>query len=514
MSAAGGVTAEELVRSLRRRQAALPSEIGTFVVFEACEAMLSHAPMAATLGSLIVSDEGTVSLPSAERTDQEGAARSLHSLLTSLLVVAGPAPTPALMRLAEEGPLDGRWTLDQMRDDLEAALVPLNRTASRRVLARLVRETGRSDRPSGRAQPRITFNELDQELSSLLGVEHEPTRESPEEIAQARSRATEARYRAPRQHHDDTVREAVENLEQSHDDVSFVDARAARRHDDKTVVDAVNAVHAAHTVDIYPPPQGRPFASQLRGLESISERPERTMRAPRGTSSLGGFALMLLAVGLAAAILVLRPDLLQRLRGEGAAPTAKPSALSTVQTPRGGDLIVRVSNERAQILRLVGHGPVTVKHLPVGVAHEFVAIADGAEPTRVLVPADAEWEQSPEGRRYEVAMQAGSALKPGTPLDLGDTLLPQTVGSARGDLGSVRIVTTPRGAKVYQLIGFAPEARVQDLTLDKSEELLIWKRGHEPVASIIEPSDFLAQPEQGANKLAQREITLKPRPKR
>lgn len=506
MSATGGVTAEELVRSLRRRQAALPSEIGTFVVFEACEAMLSHAPLVATLGSLVVSDEGTVSLPSAERADQEGAARSLHSLLTSLLVVAGPAPTPALMRLAEEGPLDGRWTLDQMRDDLEAALVPLNRTASRRVLARLVREISRGDRPSGRAQPRLTFNDLDQELSSLLGVEHTPTRESPDEITQPRKREDEPRVVSSRKR-DDTEREAVERLDDSHEDVSFLEARRVNHHEVKTVVDA------------YPPMSSHPSAPQLRGLDSISERApnDTTLRSP-AKSAWGGILLLLLAVGLITMILVLRPDVLQRLRGDAPEPVVTQAA-APIAAPEGGDLIVHVSNERAQILRFVGRGPATVKQLPLGVAHEFVAIADGSAPARVLVPADAEWEPSPEGPRYEVAMQAGAGLKPGAALDLGDSLLPQNVGTPRSQLGSVRIVTTPRGAKVYQLIGFAPEARIENLKLDQSEELLIWKRGHEAVQRTVAPADFVSQAGEGAGtragkKVAQIDLTLGPLSKR
>ena len=37
MSGAKGVTAEELVRALKRRKAALPAEIGTFVVLETCD---------------------------------------------------------------------------------------------------------------------------------------------------------------------------------------------------------------------------------------------------------------------------------------------------------------------------------------------------------------------------------------------------------------------------------------------------------------------------------------------
>src|SRR5262245_19294104 len=99
MSAAGGVTAEELVKALKKRRATLPAEIGTFVALEACEAMIARGPALVALKNLRISDEGVVCIEEAAPADEEGGAHALHSSLTSLLVAAGPAPTPALMRL-------------------------------------------------------------------------------------------------------------------------------------------------------------------------------------------------------------------------------------------------------------------------------------------------------------------------------------------------------------------------------------------------------------------------------
>lgn len=106
-------------------------------------------------------------------------------------------------------------------------------------------------------------------------------------------------------------------------------------------------------------------------------------------------------------------------------------------------------------------------------------------------------------------MQAGAALKPGDAIDLGDSLLPGDVGTARAELGSVRIVTTPRGARVFQLIGFAPEARIENLPPGATEELLIWKRGYEPVQRIVAPGDFV---QEGGRRKAQLDVTLSPLP--
>ena len=53
---------------------------------------------------------------------------------------------------------------------------------------------------------------------------------------------------------------------------------------------------------------------------------------------------------------------------------------------RYGDLTLQVAPDRAQVLLFLGRGPAAADNLPIGVAHEFIAIADGREPTRAVVP--------------------------------------------------------------------------------------------------------------------------------
>jgi hypothetical protein len=151
----------------------------------------------------------------------------------------------------------------------------------------------------------------------------------------------------------------------------------------------------------------------------------------------------------------------------------------------------------------VGRGPAVVEHLPVGVSHELVAIADGKAPTRVVVPADAQWEPiddvtatGPVDRfRYEIALQTRDEAMRFERLDLGASRLTPNMGTATGDLGTVRVVTTPPGAKVYLLIGFAPSARIQNLRTDVPVELLIWADRHQPERAIVGPSDWISGPE-------------------
>jgi hypothetical protein len=497
MSRPAGVTAQELVDALKRRRAALPAEIGSFVVLEACEALLVRGPELLALDGIHISEEGSVWLPPGTRCAEADAALALHRLLTTMLVAAGPAPPPALMHLLEKGPSGGSWTLAGLRDDLEASLVPLNRGASRRVLARFVRETGWAQRPD--VSP--TFGELDSELSSLLGVE-----QPRPAIPSLRERLRDAEI---------LQSEPPPGPQEELDDVRFFESVRPpfKQTAGKTIVDEAppGDLRAARDVPKERHPSMRPAPSN-----APSRRPGDSTfdfgLARKSRALWAGVALVVLSVLVLVLTFKLRPGLETRLvkpsADEKQAGDARPKVV--VKRPPGADLAVRVATERAQILRLVGRGPVSVPHLPLGVAHEFVAIAEGLTAARLLIPANAEWEATPDGRRFEAAMQLDKPTLEGDTLELGETLLPQDVGSPSATLGSVRIVTTPRGAKVYQVIGFAPEALVEQLPAEASQEILVFRKGFAPEVRVIGPSDYVDTPEGAGHKRAELEVTLSP----
>ena len=156
----------QLVQELERRGDRLPFEIGAFVALEACEGLLLESvkidpdDVRVTLeGSVVVSDE-------AERVEPDEAARSLVSVLARLLVAAGPGVPPHLLQLVKDSTTgQNPRDLRHLHDAIEASLIPINRGASRRVLARLVRE---SDRPPAPEPVRVDPRELDTELEELL----------------------------------------------------------------------------------------------------------------------------------------------------------------------------------------------------------------------------------------------------------------------------------------------------------------------------------------------------------
>ncbi len=234
-------------------------------------------------------------------------------------------------------------------------------------------------------------------------------------------------------------------------------------------------------------------------------------------------ALLVVLAGLAfGAVVVFRPDVLDRLTGEVVEPDpeAELAEARAAQEElrrqaeaelraRHGDLRVRTDSNHAQIFLFVGRGPAVAENLPVGVAHEFVAIADGKEPTRAVVPADAQWAPLDDGTlQYELAMQTGERAMSFDELDLGGSRLERgAMGTPTGSLGRVRVVTTPPGAKVYVLIGFG-NAEVSDLPTEEPQELIVFEEGRGIRRVFVGPSDWR---EGSEGKVAEVQVNLEER---
>lgn len=171
MNAEPSISLEDFLGALTRRGIPLPFEIGTFIALETCE-RLARGPARVAARDIQFDDEGRIVVASAVQITDEEACRALIVLLGDLLVRSAPGVPPMLLQLVEQGPGQGEWSLARLRDDLEAALVPLNRAATRRVLARLVRESRReADRPSKRISAPPDAEEVDAGLDEVLGVE-------------------------------------------------------------------------------------------------------------------------------------------------------------------------------------------------------------------------------------------------------------------------------------------------------------------------------------------------------
>lgn len=446
MSATGSVTADELVRALERRGATLPAEIGTFMVLEGAEAMLASGPRGLTgLSQLRVSEQGAIAVSGSACDDEQGA-RALHQALKQLLEAAGPRLPPALVRLVEVGPSGGSYSLRALRDELEAALVPLNRTASRRVLSRFVRDAMLAP---------IDPEDVDAALSSLI--------DASEPANDVSGRPSHAR-----------VTDAAEHA--AHE-ASFLGGPVATELHEPLSTRRSPSLRPS----FFPP-------SESEGLRGGGENLREEDEGARSRKLLIGFGLLAAALLAVALVATLRTQRKAAPSADQAALESELGASHTATPSTRGDVIVNIEQGNAQVLRYVGNAPTWVPDVALGVAHEFVATAEGHEPARVVVPATAEWERTAEGPRYEVALQLTPVSS--APSPLGPPLLPTASSGSTGHVGSVRVVATPRGARVYHLVGFGSTIELHDVALATSLELLIAREGAAPLVRVLDRSNF------------------------
>jgi hypothetical protein len=494
------VSVEDLLAQLKRKGIPLPSEIGAFIALEACE-QIEGSPVRLSGRDIILGAVGEIMVEAPEAACPEPeAAKALLHVLGELLVCAAPGVSPMLLELVEQGPSDGAWTLGRLRGDLEACLLPLNRGATRRVLARLLREVGREgERASLRPSDAPDANTLDTELDALLGDDGSPVSQT---VARG---ALSANLDPPL-----TAAELDPDEGIDVDTVDLPDEPAAAPAPPPKAAPRVRAEpDDVSTVEPKKPIVAKAKAPKLDVDEDLFAGEPK----PHGGGAVLGGMFVLIAVILAVAYATLGQMGARKLFGletvdqERSAPPPPPAVPQVVI----GELRVTSVPAKAQVLLLVGSGPALATSLPVGVAHEFVALAEGRAPSRALVAPDAAWEPTPEGPRYELAMQTGKEAAAVAALDLGPTLLTSAIGAPTGQLGTVRVITTPPGAKVYQLVGFTPEVRVQNLVLDRGYDVLVYAPGYEAEQRHLESGDFRAD---GPERVATLQITLRKQGKR
>ncbi len=506
MSELLGTTILELIATMKERRVRIPSEIGAFIALEVCEA-LAKGPAAVRPGDVRVAEDGSVSVfaPPGSATSEE-AARAVVALLGGLLVAAGTGVPRVLVGLLEAGPSSGRWDLASLRDDLEASLVPLNRAAARRVLARMLRETKRprSGAPARGAsnRPEPGDSTLDDQLDDLLSGDEMPAApaglRTPSAELDAELDATLADFAGSKLPEVAAAdRTLADDPEDERDDPTKRRRKTPSNAPTQPGIDEKKK----------PAPVAEPTGIDLDALGDELERPRRSV-----LPWILAFAAVLAAT--LAALALLRPDLVDRILGrpppppEPAGPTeADRERMLAEHRARFGTLTVRANPPEAQVLMFVGRGPAEATELPLGAAHELIAIADGRAPTRAIVPADATWETVGDTRRYELALQAGTAEMAEADLALGPTTLPRdAMGAPSGVLGTVRVITNPPGAKVYLLIGFSPEVVVENVRTEDVVELLVYHEGFPVHSAVVRPSDWVAAAD--GSKTAEIEVTL------
>jgi hypothetical protein len=101
---------------------------------------VSGVPREIGAADVVLGDEGAVKVGVGKLADPLRTERALRELLDALLSVASTA-TPALLRIGRRPAIAG---VEALVRELEAALIPVNRSAARRALTRLYRDTQRA----------------------------------------------------------------------------------------------------------------------------------------------------------------------------------------------------------------------------------------------------------------------------------------------------------------------------------------------------------------------------------
>ncbi|WP_437586591.1 hypothetical protein [Sorangium sp. So ce1000] len=146
------VTLEEVVAAAHARSASLVPETSGYLALAVSDAT-SRLPLRLDDHAVLLTTEGTVTVRSrGEPVAPAEAARLLRDLLARLLA-ASAGSMPNLTATARPRPASEQDP-EVVARELEAALIPVNRNAARRALARLARETLRAKETGRLRRPR------------------------------------------------------------------------------------------------------------------------------------------------------------------------------------------------------------------------------------------------------------------------------------------------------------------------------------------------------------------------
>src|SRR5450755_2302917 len=133
------VTLSQVQRAARAHRAPLAGESAGYLVLALADQVLS-APRLIQPADVQLTEDGGLRVLGGQASSETDAELSLRRALDGLLLVASSG-SAALMRASRRASPVGMSALVR---ELEAALIPVNRAAARRALARLHRETARA----------------------------------------------------------------------------------------------------------------------------------------------------------------------------------------------------------------------------------------------------------------------------------------------------------------------------------------------------------------------------------
>jgi hypothetical protein len=401
------------------------------------------------------------------------------------LLEASGSQTPALDAAAKKEAGAGIASLAQ---ELEAALVPVNRAAGRRALARLAREVKRVTLGVGRNAS--IPPDVQQQRRSIRGSQ-------PSYPGYTGPRSSDGRKSRPR----DEVDSLLSAFE-----VDGPRSDAVVSRDLKEIAGLTPTPPPLQPTSVSAPLPAAPAPTSARtpaGAFPTSTRepvPMSSARvpAPAPLSSRGqaltppglgqGQAqgrgqiskriglvvavVAVLAVGAALLAWILRSGSRNPATSPAEKAAVDPAPSARLPRPCKATVIISDAQPRAELLVRAGSTPLEVPKMPVGARLEFVATGEGFAPKRAVILKGATWETGSGKPRYEMTIEleksrAKSGVDPWPPGE------PGTEVGGHGAPGTVHIVSTPRSAEIWLLAGLGPEATIDQLACDSDVDILV-----------------------------------------
>ncbi len=510
------VTLEEIFAVVSQKRAPLAPELAGYLVLELAEGVGNAGEIDPRY--VYVSEEGSVALvrgPNEAAGDAEG---SLRKLLAKLLETAG-AQTPALASVARRKGGQGVLVLIE---ELEASLIPVNRSAGKRALARLARETKRVTNRVGRnasvpeiaagAPPAaIRFDE--HEAVTAGAADTKPPPPHPDESASNLPTVGISKDELDAVAHK-AKRDSVDSLLDSFEVSGRKEDKALGRElkamagleptktpppvsgSDADAIESLLAESAPASIkketgrespasrrsappksEVRPPQpsygQERqlPTApSQVKKIPQLSLSNEAKVLRKKGGSPIGVILLFLLIIaGFAVALWLVKPGFLtgrtpEKIAAERAAAEAESARIAA---QRGipachATLVVAGAPKDSEVLIRQGQAPVDVEHMPVGTRLEFVATAEGYAPKRAIVPEGATWDSATGKPRFDLPVQLDKSKARAGAVDAWPPIEPGTEVGGKGNPGTVHVISSPKGAEIWVLAGIGPDATIEE----------------------------------------------------
>jgi hypothetical protein len=160
------VSADDLLSAAEAGRLRVPVEVGAFIVLQ-CVEELAERPRAFTASDVVLDESGKVHIHGSGAPGEHEATLAATQLLRRLLLASAGASPSALLSWLERSQGARKLELESMRDEVEAALVPLNREAATRLLARFIR-TSATVSAGGMVDEGVDARALDAELDRFL----------------------------------------------------------------------------------------------------------------------------------------------------------------------------------------------------------------------------------------------------------------------------------------------------------------------------------------------------------